>query len=93
MSEKLEQQISFRISNKEYARLEKETQAANMSISKYSRSLTLEGQLQMIDRSQELLIHVARISTLCNEIMTEPRPKFFLQLGEECMRLWGFLKS
>lgn len=93
MSEKLEQQISFRISNKEYARLEKEAQAANMSISKYSRSLTLEGQLQMIDRSQELLIHVARISTLCNEIMIAPSPKFLMQLEEECMRLWVFLKS
>lgn len=93
MSEKLEQQISFRISNREYARLEKEAQAANMSISKYSRSLTLEGQLQMIDNSQELLIHAARISTLCNEIMAEPRPKFLIQMKEECADLWQFLKS
>jgi len=68
MKENLNYQISFRVTEKEYNRLEDAAGKTNMSVSKYARELVAQGGVVYIDRAKEMLPLVIKLSDLLSNI-------------------------
>lgn len=68
MKDNLNHQISFRVSDEEYSRLEEASGKTNMSVSKYARELVAQGGVVYVDRAKEMLPLIIKISDCLSNI-------------------------
>ena len=88
----LTKQISFRVTEEEYAYISHQAQVASMTPAKYARTMLINGNLTVIDRSAEMLASVAKISTSANLELAAHNEKNLHEIYEECKKLWLYLK-
>ena len=91
-----DKQRRFKLSEEEDNKLVKLAHERNYTISEYIRQCCLnKNTIPVIDRSSEILQHVACLSTLVSELKTETelhiRDNTLDLIQEEVLALWQFL--
>lgn len=90
MKENLNHQISFRVTDEEYNRLEETARKTNMTVSALARDTITKNGVVYVDRSQEMLPLIVQIS----DALSNTSSKNSYQMAcEGVVQLWRLLNA